>query len=297
MHETDIMLGEIVSGLSIWDRIVKFWKNRKSKTNETVAVRFVRLFENHGVHRNQIPRFFGHGLTIADVKNDEILLDKLSEEMLEEVCELFAVRREWLDGADSKIHPEQDFYKWPEKYQEFIDKLNQDKSSIDVQGVLIIPEESDWDAHALLILQETIGYVGDKPIYRFHLCNNWAYNNWKPRAYLTACIAMSWKHNNYIHAITKSRAFIEELAYGDTLLGWNGEGIWSLGHKSFDPEYMALQPEAFLKELRRDNDDSEIKAALKLWLDLNDRGFMDAGFGNHEQEFRKELEKYTVVNT
>ena len=44
---------------------------------DTVASRFVLLFEKHGIHRNQIPRFFDHGLTLADVVDQVALVDML----------------------------------------------------------------------------------------------------------------------------------------------------------------------------------------------------------------------------
>jgi len=287
------MLGEVVSGLSIWDRLFKFWKNRNKPELESVATRFFRLFESHGVHRNQIPRFFGFNLTIADVKDDETLLPKLSEEMLDAACEMFAVRREWLDGAESQIHPEHDFYKYPETFKKFLEKLTAKNPDEQIVGVLIVPEEDDWDADALIILQETIGYIGDKPIYRFHLCNNWRFSYWKARSYLTACIAIAWKRNNYIHGIYKPKKFINELAYGETLLGWKEEGIWELGHKNFDPEYMALRVDDFLMKLEPEHKQADIKEGLKYWLRLNNEGFMDTGFGDHRKDFEAELAKYT----
>jgi len=286
------MLGEVVSGLSIWDRLFKFWKNRNKLKLESIATRFVRLFESHGVHRNQIPRFFGFNLTIADVVDDETLLPKLTEEMLDAACDKFAVRREWLDGAVSQIHPVHDFYKKPEAFLKFLEELTAKNPDERLMGILIAPDEDDRDANALIILQETIDYIGDKPIYRFHLCNNWLFSYWKARAYLTACIAIAWKRNNYIHGIYKPKKFINEFAYGETLLGWKGEGVWNLGHKNFDPEYMALQPDEFLKGLDPERKKFGLKAGLKYWLRLNDKGFMDAGFGDHRKEFEAELAKY-----
>jgi hypothetical protein len=44
---------------------------------DSVVSRFVRLFETHGVHRNQIPRFLGVGLSVRDVQDDASLIDKL----------------------------------------------------------------------------------------------------------------------------------------------------------------------------------------------------------------------------
>jgi len=254
----------------------------------------MHLFETHGVNRNQIPRFFGFDLTVADVSKDEILLNKSTEEMLEAACRLFAVRREWLDGAESQVYNCYDFYKHPEEFLEFLEELTAKNPDQRIMGVLIVSEVDDRDADALIVLQETIDYIGDKPVYRFHLCNSWLFSYWKARAYLTACIAIAWKRNNYIHGIYKPKKFINELAYGETLLGWKGEGVWTLGHKNWDPEYMAMRPDEFLKGLDPKRKKFCLKAGLEYWLKLNEQGLMDAGFGDHRKAFEAELAKYST---
>ena len=100
-----MVLSEINAFISLWSKF-RAWLRLRKQVDESVVARFVRLFETHGVHRNQIPRFFEHGLTLKDVQDDASLLAKLDEAMLEAACALFAVRREWLDGAEKQAHPE-----------------------------------------------------------------------------------------------------------------------------------------------------------------------------------------------
>lgn len=60
------------------DRLVRQLRGSKGgKSPESVAARFVRLFEAHGVHRNQIARLFGRGLTLATVQTEGALLTVL----------------------------------------------------------------------------------------------------------------------------------------------------------------------------------------------------------------------------
>ena len=116
------MIGEILTGMNILEKLGKLWNWARGRTNvpaETVVTRFARLFESHGVHRNQIPRFIGHSLTLKDVQDDASLLAKLDEPLLEAACEMFAVRREWLDGAEKQAHPDHDFYKHPEDFARY----------------------------------------------------------------------------------------------------------------------------------------------------------------------------------
>ena len=68
-----MVFDEIESAINILEKLKKWYTSRKSG-GETVSARFIRLFESHGVHRNQIPRFFDHGLTLKDVQDDNSLL-------------------------------------------------------------------------------------------------------------------------------------------------------------------------------------------------------------------------------
>ncbi len=96
----------IEAGFSLWDRFKKRLKPKLDAEEENmVSGRFVQLLKKHGVHRNQIPRFFGHGLTLNDIANNQNLLLKLSPEILQAACDLFKVRLQWLEGADEQIYP------------------------------------------------------------------------------------------------------------------------------------------------------------------------------------------------
>lgn len=51
-----MVFNEIESAINIWGKL-RNWYNSRKGGEETVSARFIRLFESHGVHRNQIPRF------------------------------------------------------------------------------------------------------------------------------------------------------------------------------------------------------------------------------------------------
>jgi hypothetical protein len=291
-----IGLVEVLTGMNILEKSGKVWRWMRGKqltSVDTIATRFVHLLENHGVHRNQIPRFIGHGLTLKDVQDDAALLAKLDEPLLQDVCERFAVRREWLDGAEKQIYPTHDFYKAPDAFSTFLESLITANLDAHLQGVLIAPEERDVRANALIILQETIGNIGDKPIYRFHLCNNWSFTYWKARACLTACIAIAWKKHVFIHGEYQPKKLIERLEEGEALLGWQGNGIWGHGHRKWYAEDLALLPEIFLNGVDSERDNFGIRAGLEMWLDLEQNGLMDTGLDKNVRElFQKELAKY-----
>lgn len=273
-----MILGEINSAINLVERFKKYYRFFKNPTElESVASRFIRLFETHGVHRNQIPRFFGHGITLKDLQDDLSLLAKLDEELLDDACKLFAVRREWLDGAEKQAHPHHDFYKEPKEFLEFIKALKLANAEGDLDGELFAPDALDSGAETILILNEIIGHVGNEPIYRYHLCNNWSYSYWKARAYLTACIAIAWKHHVFIRGTIASNKSINKLAQGETLLACLKRGVESLSGKKWYPEDMALIPEVFLQDVDPEYHNFGNISALDLWLELEKQGLMDTG--------------------
>ncbi|WP_152604414.1 hypothetical protein [Methylophilus sp. Q8] len=256
---------------------------RKTRTTpaDTVGHRFIKLFESHNVHRNQIPRFFGHGLTLKDVQDEAFLIQKLDETLLDAASNLFGVRREWLEGAESQIYPCHDFYKHPEEVLPFLTGLRDANPNGDLNGVLLAPVEYRDDA--VIILSELIGNIGDKPIYRYHICNNWLFDYWKSRAYLTAFVAIAWKCNICLRGRYLPLKEIQQLADGYSLLSVEDEGIFLRGRLWY-PEDMAIEAEAFLLGIDPEKDNYGLTSALKLWLSLEEKGYMNTGLSMYTKE-------------
>ncbi len=293
------MLSEVEAGLNLWERFRNWLDAKRNPPVESVAARFLRLFESHDVHRNQIPRFFGHGLSLSDVQDDASLLPKLDDTILEAACALFAVRKEWLEGAGSLVYPSYDFYKHPEKVSGFIETLRANNPDGELSGVLLAPDENIGEA--LVVLQEVIGGIGDKPVYRYHLCNNWLFEYWKSRAYLTAFVAIAWKRGVYIRGISMPQKEIERMTTGEVILSPRVEGDWALSGKKWYPEDMALKPEAYIRGIDPEKNKFGITAGLQLWLDLEQQGYMDTGIQMNEgvsvrKLFQQELARYLRSN-
>ncbi|PLK50438.1 hypothetical protein [Uliginosibacterium sp. TH139] len=261
-----IGLSDIKTGIDILEKLagwVRSLRAKRKQAPESVAGRFFRLFEAHGVHRNQIPRFFGHGLTLKDVQSEAELLPKLDETALQAACNLFAVRREWLDGAEEKAYDGHDFYKHPEQVEGFLQSLIEANPDGDLDGVLLASEERE--GQALIILRETIGAIGEKPIYRYHLLNNWTFSYWKARAYLAACVAVAWRKRVCIRGVFADHKTVEELASEKCLVGVVCEGFEAYLGRKWYPEDMALKPEVFLKGIDPELNNFGISSAIGLF--------------------------------
>lgn len=278
------MFDQIEAALSLIDRFKKARAAKREPREESIALRFFRIFEKHGVSRNQIPRFFGHNLTIEDVQTEESLFSKLTESVLNGVCEQFAIRREWLDGADTQPHTVHRFYKKPGAFSDFIQALRAANPEFPISGVVVAPFDARSDGAALVILEEEIGWVGDKAIFRYHLCDNWPFSYWKARAYLTACVAIAWKSGIYIHGVKAKSKEISLLSEGKTLMGWNGQGVYEIARGRWDPEDMALWPKQFLAGVDAEHENFGIRSGVELWLSLERDGFMDTGLTMYKRD-------------
>lgn len=292
-----IGLGDILTGLKILEKFGKYWgliRKARPVQSETVASRFIRLFESYGVHRNQIPRFFSHGLTVKDVQDDVSLLSKLDEEILNDACKLFGVRREWLDGAETRVYDGHDFYKWPERVAGFLKSLKDNNPDGQLDGVIVAPTEGGDDA--LIVLSEVVGFVGEKEIYRYHLCNNWCFDYWKSRAYLTAFVAIAWKHGVSIRGVHMPKVDVKRFAYGESLLVSPSNDFFISPGVSWYPEDMALKPAVFLKGVDPEKNMYGTTSALRLWLHLEEQGYMETGLPMYRRSdihhlFQHELAK------
>jgi len=291
-----MIFGEVAAFTSLIERIFKIRKEKNKnerKKEELISTRFINICNAHGVHRNQIPRLFNTNLSLYDVQSDQHLLKKLDDDMLVKACELFGINRDWLDGISPQIYPTYDFYKKPNEFRKFLNNLL-NKSPDKIDGVLLSPKQG-WKQHAaLLLLQETVGYIGDSPIYRYYLCNNWIFSYWKTRAYLTTCIAQCWKNKIYVIGRTLPHEFIDSVESGEKILSFDGRGIYGFSGSRWYAEDMTTSPDVFLNGIDPEMDKFGYRAGLELWLELDSDGFMNSRMQNANTRslFISELEKY-----
>jgi hypothetical protein len=285
-----MVFSEINAFISIIDRIKGkiSGNNDENDSEDNIADRVIRVFESHGVHKNQIPRFCDFDLTIADVQNKQALLKRLDERLLNFVCEKFVIRREWIDGASKQIYPIHDFYKKPEYFVKFLDDLLRNNTENRISGFLLTSDKKK--ENTVLLLEEELDRMETTSIYRYYLCDATTFHYWKSRAYTTACVAYAWRKKVFIHGHYLPQKEIDNIAGGERLLGWSGKGAWSLKGKKWYPEDMTIKPDSYLAGIDPERDNYGQKAALSLWLELEEQGYMDSGLGkNVRSSFTKKL--------
>lgn len=264
----------------------------------TVSSRFVQLFEEHNIHRNQIPRFFGNGLTFADIETNTKLLPKLTPELLQAAADLFAIRIEWLEGVDEQVYPIHHFYKHPEWYADFLHQLvSAGENRVIVK--LVCSTAPSYEQDAVLVLEETFDYLGDEPVVRYHLCGNWINKYWKSRADLAACIAITLKQIGFIKGFqtpTRIDQFSEGNGFVSKLYSlpyaFKRDWLFRKRFERWEPESWTEDPVAFLDGV--DEGDFGKASALERWLYYFDKGVMDTGYHTEsvKPEFETLLAKY-----
>lgn len=298
-------IGDIDAAFSLWDRFTKRNKpDAETDDENTVAGRFIQLFEKHGVHRNQIPGFFGHDLTYSDVANNQTLLSKLSPEILQDACDLFKVRLEWLEGADEQIYPTHNFYKCPEDYVDFIAKIKEEAGDNQLIAKLVLSTNtSQWTYDALLVIQEYFDGVGEERAIRYHLCNGWIHRASTARADLTACIAITLNHHVYMHSLKTTapielfcdgKGFIFDLMRLPIALERN-KGYKNI-FESWHPDEWVFNPESFVEGVEEAGvtKESVRASAVARLLMYFKQGLMETGYSRKspEPEFRAYLNDY-----
>lgn len=269
-----MVFGEIDSFFSLIARAKSYLSKRSMDSESSIAERFVGMFNAHGVHRNQIPRLLTKYLSISDVVTDTALTKALTDEILDFSSNLFGINREWLDGATEQIYPLHDFYKNPAEFGRFIAAIK-DRSITNCRGVVLRSETDDVEKPILIVLEEGIALLGEKPIYRYHFCNNWIDSYWKSRAYFTACIAIAWNQDYFLSGRYVPIDTLRKYSVGERFLDYRSDSALPTRGRRWDPEDMATKPEAFFEGLDPESDNFGLKSGLELWLDLDQKGYME----------------------
>ncbi len=284
----------LISEIKALIELVEKYRKPKKLEDENVATRFIKLFEKHGVSRNQIPRYFEHGLSLDDVSSNDKLLTKLTHATLTAAAKLFCVRIEWLEGADDKLYECHEFYKHPENYQDFLETLVTDES-YRLRVMLVITSKFTHNEDALLIIEEPIADLGEKQIVRYHLCGGWNYMYCKCRADIAACIGISDKHKAMISRALKVHDEIGAYCEGEAFISdlyelrsrYKQSRFFNNSYKLNHPDDLLTDPSIFIENLR--DDVWGQTTSLNLWLHYYEQGFMDKKYVSREA-FSKCLE-------
>lgn len=161
---------------AVWQRL----SGAPENPVEQVAVRFIELFEAHGVAVTQIPRLIPD-LTLAQLASPKDLLPALTGPVLDAACALFGTRREWLEGQGDEIYACGYCYKSPQRFFAELRQLSSPDTIAPVRAVTTV-NRLDYRSRAVqrieLVMVETAAWIGDEAIERFRVFSDgwdWRY--------------------------------------------------------------------------------------------------------------------------
>jgi len=280
-----------------------FWKAPSEKETkqaedipETIATRLVALFESHGVHRNQIPEFFGHDLDIPSCASDEKLLDKITPEIIHDAVVLFGVNKDWLEGSSKEIYDIPDFYKYPERFEQYLVELLKntpvDKNRLYAYVLTSEKRLTAAEYDSLIVIAEPIGELNQREIYKYHLLGCWVINYWKSRAFFTACCALLNKYEIYAGGKIVKQTWLNRVYEGLELFEYdfserNGGVKFPIVGSWVVHEFIEV-PDVYLKGMNTEGGRA-IPLAIGKWLDLNEKGYMRCS--SEHEDFHTGVEK------
>lgn len=295
------MFGDVLAFFQLYDRFKnKFLITQRYGQDSSLSSRFFALFESHGVHRNQIPEFFGHGLDISSCDSERELLKKLTPDIITDAAELFGINKDWLEGSSAEIYDIPDFYKHPEEFESYLSSLLERTSAnrLSAYALSVRKNKMNPQNDSLLIIAEPIGELNQREIYKHHLLGRWGIHYWKSRAYFTACCALLYKHGFLVVGKYVQRDWLSEVCGGQKLLKYdfterNGgvdfptKGSWIVS------EFVEM-PDKYLNGIDTERGHA-VNLALDMWLSLSENGFMrcfpedDDYHAGVEKQFEKKI--------
>lgn len=285
------MLDQVEAFFSLLERFRRYWRKKAQPPEpETLAGRFLRLFESHGVHPNQIPRFFGHGLALRDVQSTEALTRCLTDEHLAAACALFAVRRSWLERGEGRAHEVHHFYLQPEGFGVFLDTLPalRQQQGERMWAKLFMAGLDARNEESVLVLEEPMGELNDEVIYRRHCIDAGPLGYWKARVSTAALLAQLIRRKVWVDGRScKPEQVTERLKTKDLPTIQDLDGL-DIGAGRAEVDDWLLEPDALLQGLDPERNQFGLKSALELWLEFDARGLMQIEFSRPDTRQRFE---------
>lgn len=297
MLEVVTAIAQVLGLARAMESIQRLWsKWRQKPAAETLAGRFLRLFEAHGVHRNQIPRFFGHGLRLSDVQDEAALLPCLTEPHLADACILFGVERQWLERGDGNAHKRHHFYLQPVAFGKFLEEVMANKTLNEVElSTTLFGVLDSRDLGSSLVLSEPIGLLNEEVIYRYHLVDCGPLGYWKARVSAAALVAQAVNRDVWVTGRLCDAKLLRELTYVKDLVGTEERKQLMASSRRLEAEDWLLDPHVLLEGVDPERDNFGITSALELWLKFNSDGLMKIPYSKPDtaRRFEAALEKTT----
>jgi hypothetical protein len=236
----------------------------QQRDSKGLAKRFLRLHREHGVLPIQIPRVLGieGQLKPNDVLNLGRLLEQLDNEMLRATCELYGVRREWLDGEDVSPYTSPSFYKDPRAFVTFMNNLTAKHGTLRLwcfkSTDVPLEEVDNDDLYAVIVADNFL--LGERMIERYYpIHSDWPWHHQPARLDFKAMVFICWHFKIYAVGRNAPAAEIKKVRDGinfpSSLYRYQSTKRWHPGDYIFTAEE---------SQVARDSDEALV---LRGWLE------------------------------
>lgn len=160
-----------------------------------LAQNFYKIYELHGVLRTQMPTFIDKrfGISLLDVKDEDSILHRLNDDLLDWTSEKFGIRRAWFEASDNDIYFNwmydpfylyKNTYALIELFSKLIDKYSvyTYKENIEVRCLRTFDkfkaDETGDNSYIVVIIIEKVGKTSTSTIYKYKFTDGnlrWAY--------------------------------------------------------------------------------------------------------------------------
>jgi hypothetical protein len=285
------VVSEIDSAVSLYSRLLKFWHTKRRSHGQTVAQRFIQLFEAHDIPRALIPQVFKGDLSIADIESESLLVQKLDHKILTKAAKIFEVRVEWLYLSDSQPYEVFHFYKDVEGFEKLLIDLSEKSDRAKLFAHFYLSSHKSG-YNSVIVLEDQVGWLRDTPISKYYICPMNDRRYWRAQGQLAAMVALLDKYGFYI----KSRwlkGSLEKLSEGLLLPNqFNELKLDKKAYKNFPhtwhPDHWLFNIDDFLANVG-EGDFGKINA-IGEWLRYEKLGLLNNNY-HHKPLPVKEFEK------
>lgn len=273
----------INSGFQLFKNLKSLPFNKKKDvsrdTLKTIPERFIYLFECHGVHRNQVPAFFGHGITLHAMADLTELSKQLTPEILHKVSNLFGVRQDWLECVSDKIYNVPDFYKHPEEFDHYLTELKQISNELWCYVLRTRDSEhTDDNSDGAFLIVETIGVINNREIVKYYPIGHLCIGYWKSRADFAANCGLlvksgiqqvgKYADKNWLSQLNDG-VIIPKYDYQVGSVAVAASAVWYI-------DEFFERPEHFLNGVDAEANNFGLRSAVDRWLHWSAQGYFDA---------------------
>ena len=265
-----------IAGTIGWAR-KKYYKKKLPAISDTqqddvwaLLDRYLLIFEEHGLRKSQIPRFLKEdsNITIEALSSKEKLVSVLSNNHLNEVCNIFGIQREWLEGKDIPIFPLFFFYR---KLGGLVRSLSEIKKKYGYIEIFFIKSPKDnlektfsSDKEIAVVIRAPLTPDGsfEDPIYRyFPLTESYFWGSRRTRLHIKAIALIGWQFKASLYGVEMPENQIADLIEGsvfpDALLRNSNKIAWR------PDDYIFTHKESLC--LADPEEAIEVREAMKEW--------------------------------